>query len=122
VCRGAIVTGSAFELVSMIVSLSRATHELVVHALDPDKPRDAAIEDGDIARILSPANFGAQLLEQSDELARERVRGAVAEIVAGVLSPDTDFLREWIKRFGDNMVKREWRPDSPLHDAPARLQ
>ena len=33
----------------------------------------------------------------------------VREITEGNLSPDTDYLRSWIERYGDNMVKKEWR-------------
>lgn len=31
------------------------------------------------------------------------------EIHRGVMNPDTDYRRMWSQRFGDNMVKEEWR-------------
>lgn len=84
-----------------------ATHELLVQALDPDGDRDRLLEEstGWHCKTLEPANFAAQLVEISDDLARERVRKAVEMICAGDLSPDTDYRAQWVALFGDNMMK-----------------
>jgi len=81
------------------------THELLVWALNPDHPRLPTIDGSARFYRLEPRNFGAQIIEPSDEAARARVRSAVEEICSGTLSPDTDFIREWVRRFGDNMLK-----------------
>ena len=47
----------------------------------------------------------AQLVEVEDRFAEERVRRAVEEIVAGKLSPDTDFQWQWVARFGNSMME-----------------
>ncbi len=59
---------------------------------------------------MSPGNFASQFVEISDELARERVKAAVQKVCDGQLSPDTDFTSQWIKLFGDCMMKD--RPNS----------
>lgn len=87
--------------------LPLATHELILHALDPAGDRDGLVADGpgSRCRILTPANFGAQIVEVTDALARDRIRHVVELICAGTLSPDTDFTSAWIALFGDNMLK-----------------
>lgn len=86
-----------------------ATHELIIFALDPAKPRAPTVEGRDGAYRLEPANFAAQLLETSDEAARTRVEGAIDLIIAGELNPDTDAMRQWVALFGNHMIKPEWR-------------
>jgi hypothetical protein len=86
-----------------------ATHELIIFALDPSKPRAATVDGRDGAYRLEPANFAAQLVEPSDEAARTRVEGAIDLIIAGELNPDTDAMRQWTALFGDAMIKPEWR-------------
>lgn len=90
--------------------LSDATHEVIVHALNPERDLNPLIDDG-IRRgeFLLPANFAAQFIEISDDLARERIERTVKEICDGALSPDTDCIGQWIARFGDNMIKRAFR-------------
>jgi hypothetical protein len=96
----------------IIFHLEGATHELWLYALNADKAREPAIagdKDGVLGLCLSPKNFGAQIKEASDEAALSRIEDAVRLICKGELSPDTDFLRQWIRLFGDNMVKPEFR-------------
>lgn len=48
----------------------------------------------------------AQLIHSTDAEAMERVeRDAVQAILAGIISPDTDFLSAWVERFGGSMVR-----------------
>lgn len=92
-----------------------ATHEILVFALNPDCNREKLIEcpilDG---ALLLPANFAGQFIEVSDDLARERIKKTVQQICDGVLSPDTDWTREWVKRFGDYMLKDRVPPITPV--------
>ena len=83
-----------------VIYLPGATHELILFALDPDKPRDLA----DFPAHLHPPNFAAQFVAEDDEAAALLVAAAVDEIVEGKLSPATDFRRQWVERFGDNML------------------
>ena len=87
-----------------------ATHELLVHVIDPDKSRRELLATGIIkGHWLDPANFGAQFVEITDDLARERVRKTVQMICDGNLSPDSDFMRDWVKLYNNSMIKREFR-------------
>lgn len=94
-----------------VMHLPMATHELVLWAMDPDAPRNEIVigQQRPGEYWLSPKQFGAQICEITDELAQERVQKSVQEIIDGKLSPDTDAQRDWIKRYGDNMIKPEWR-------------
>jgi hypothetical protein len=85
-----------------------ATHELVLYALQPDGDRDRVLVDGlgSWCKCMSPVNFCAQIVEVTDDLARQRIREAVELICQGSLSPDTDYLGQWCVMFGDGMVKR----------------
>lgn len=76
-----------------------ATHELVLLALNPEH------RAGKLS-TLYPANFAAQLIEDSDDKAQEICEHAVREICQGILSPDTDFRSMWIDRFGGSMVRK----------------
>jgi hypothetical protein len=91
------------------VYVPHATHEFVLHALDPAGDRDRLLSEGvgSWCPCLTPANFAAQFIEATDDLARERIRDAVERICAGSLSPDTDFTRQWVRLFGSGML-REW--------------
>lgn len=86
------------------IHLEGATHEMVLFAIDPEKARQPQIETG-LVHYLLPGNFAAQFIEPDDDAAIERIRKTVQLICDGNLSPDTDFLYEWKKRFGDNMVR-----------------
>lgn len=93
-----------------MIYLRGATHEMVLMALNPDFPLEPLIagEKGAL-HFLTPANFAAQLIADSDAAAAERIRlEAVQPIVQGVLSPDTDFRAAWIARFGDNMMRKDF--------------
>ena len=81
-----------------------ATHELGVWALDPKFSRQQFLQDG-VPHMLTPGNFAGQFMEPNDAEAFKRVEKSVHEICAGELSPDTDFLRQWVKRYGAHMVK-----------------
>ena len=59
--------------------------------------------------LMSPSNFAAQIIAENDAAAIERVEKSVREICHGTLSADTDFLSLWIERWGDNMIKPEYR-------------
>lgn len=83
------------------------THEVHLCALNPEHPRQPVMEGQEPWRWLEPINFAAQITEPDDAAARARVRRAVEEICGGVLNPDTDYLHQWVQRFGGNMVKRE---------------
>jgi hypothetical protein len=96
--------------------LDGATHELWVLALDPNKDRNKILIGRERNYWLQPINFAAQFIEASDELALTRVRAAVQEICNGVLCPDTDFIRQWVQRFGDNMLKDRANPRPPRRE------
>lgn len=85
--------------------LEGATHEMWVAALDPGVK---AAEHGEllVPRYLTPMNFGAQMIYPSDQVAAQHIEGAVRDVLERRLNPDTDFRRQWIARFGDNMIKR----------------
>lgn len=95
-----------------VIRMQGATHELFLYALNPDQHR--ALNDR--PAMLSPLNFGAQFIADSDEAARQRIEETVRDIIEGRLNPDTDARRQWIARFGDNSIKPEWR-DMPAGDA-----
>lgn len=87
-----------------MIFLPHATHEVMVYALNPGI--DPALDDG--PRLLLPANFHGQFIEPSDADAAARVQATVQEIVDGRLSPDTDFQREWVRRYSDsNLMLQE---------------
>lgn len=93
--------------------LPNATHEMWVQALNPDFPREPAINEGAPWHYLVPNNFAAQFIEPDDAAAMSRVERDVQRICAGMLSPDTDFTRDWIGLYGDNMIRPEFRPSAP---------
>ena len=87
------------------IYLEGATHEVVLFALQPDKSREPFAQGEDTAQLLQPANFIAQWIAKDDDEARDKVFECVNDIVAGKLSPDTDFRSEWIVRFSDSNVR-----------------
>lgn len=95
------------------IMLPGATHEMWLHALDTSTKRTAVIAQGHPPRPLQPMNFGAQIIAETDEAAAARIEDAVRRICAGTLSPDTDFIRQWIALFGGNMVIGE--PDCAIN-------
>jgi hypothetical protein len=83
-----------------------ATHEFWLAALDPRLNREKVIESGSIP-FLRPVNFASQIIAPSDAEAYGVVyRDIVKAICDGLISPDTDYLRTWIERFGDWMIKK----------------
>lgn len=90
--------------------LHGATHEMWIHALDPDGNRQALINgrpSGEVCPMLTPINFAAQFIEPGDYQAIVRCEKAIQQICDGLLSPDTDQQRSWIHLFGNNMVVRK---------------
>jgi hypothetical protein len=88
-----------------IIYLDGATHELCIEALDPEKPRQPSIDGGEVW-ALSPPNFAGQIICGSDVAAFARAENAVFMILERHLSPDTDYIYEWIRLFGDSMIKK----------------
>jgi hypothetical protein len=87
-----------------------ASHEMWLHALHPEGDRNALVAYGLPAtfgapHVLVPLNFTAQIVELSDRDAIVRIERALQEICNGELSPDTDHLSQWVKRFGNNMMR-----------------
>jgi hypothetical protein len=95
----------------IVVKRPGATHEFFVAALDPGAPREPFVRGEASPAVLRPLNFVAQLVEESDEAARERVRGAVMKICAGTLSPDVDFQSQWVAMFGGYMLQGRRAPE-----------
>lgn len=91
--------------------LADATHEVLIWAMSPEANRREIILNGLhwIEGALHPPNFGGQFIEVEDHLAITRVTNAIQEICDGKLNPDTDYLRQWIKRFGHHMIKERYR-------------
>lgn len=87
-----------------VILLPNATHELFVIALNPNFPTTV---NEDFC-FLEPINFSAQFIAENDEVASGRIEESVKEILAGVLSPDTDFMSMWVARYGDSNLKREY--------------
>lgn len=84
-----------------------ASHEFWVYALDPSRPRQPAIVGAEMPAFLTPCNFATQRKHGSDTEALAEIERAVKDIVDGRLSPDTDFLAEWSRRYGNFMIKGE---------------
>jgi hypothetical protein len=88
------------------IYLADATHEIDIFALDPDKPRQSLME-GTVpfgTACMQPANFGAQFIA-TDEDAAKKVRGNVEQILAGQLSPDSDYANVWGEIYNFSMFK-----------------
>lgn len=92
-----------------IIHLPGATHEVICNVLSPDRAPD--LEDP-MSTALRPTNVAGQWIVSTrpnpgdqDKAAAAKIRGCVDEILAGVLSPDTDFRHEWIKRFSASNVR-----------------
>ncbi len=90
------------------IYLAGATHELILHAIDPEW----RLTTNKRPPILLPANFAAQFIAANDEAAVDKVGMVVVEILAGHLNPDTDATSQWVERFGDNMLRKGMPGDS----------
>ena len=85
------------------ISLSGATHEVFVYALDPGREPNLL---SPASTRLEPANFAGQWIAASDIEAEEKIEACVREIICGgTLSPDTDFTRSWVQRFSDSNLQ-----------------
>jgi hypothetical protein len=84
-----------------VIHLEGATHEIFVIALDPDVEMEI---DGAPA-MLTPINFAGQFIATNEE-AYSRTEQAVRDVIDGRLSPDTDFMSQWIARFSDSNVRK----------------
>ena len=95
------VLGSTHET---LFYLNGATHEVTLMAVDPEW-EPTSLTSNPLAHCLMPMNYAGQFIEPTDQSAEARVRAAVQDVVDGVLSPDTDYLKEWCDRFGTSMLK-----------------
>lgn len=87
------------------INVAGATHEFQLYALNPEHPRAPAIRGKAFPRLLTPGQFAAQFIADSDAAAAERIRLEVVQAVLnGELSPDTDDRRAWVARWGGAMV------------------
>lgn len=94
--------------------LPGATHEIVLQALNPDQPRQPAI-DKNVWHYLTPTNFCSQMIYKDDAEAIAQCDAAAKAICEGRLSPDTDYIRYWVALFGDNMLKDRRRGLHTIH-------
>jgi hypothetical protein len=91
-----------------LVYLPGATHEIVLHVLNPDCDRNMLLATGRAPMaLLTPPNFAGQFIEPSDDCAKSRVMASVQLICEGVLNPDTDARQSWIALYGDSMMRRK---------------
>lgn len=95
------------------VLIDNMTHEIGVMALTPHPGRELVVTgEGQLGRdpvkctMLSPANFAAQFIAVDDAAAIERARADVQAICDGVLSPDSDFLHQWVERYSANCCRK----------------
>lgn len=88
-----------------------ATHELWLHALNPEAKREGLIlgRASYSQYCMNQLNFGGQFVEVEDQLADERVRSAVQEVIDGKLSADAGDMSAWGRRFGKHMILKEYR-------------
>lgn len=92
------------QLKAPMIYLRGATHEFCIEALDPEHYPPSVDEMP--SRTLSPMNFASQLICTGDRAAVTTIEYlAITDIVVGKLNPDTDGIRGWIDRFGDNLFK-----------------
>ena len=89
------------------VYLDGATHELAIASLRPKCNRNLLV-DGDFSEkpVVFPLNFSAQFIADSDEIAAARVWESVLAITRQDISPDRDFMEDWIIRYNSSMVIR----------------
>lgn len=88
------------------IYLPGATHEIWVQAANPEMGSAEELAKMAPQCALTPPNFAAQFIAESDERAAALIREVVEDVLHQRLNPDTDARRQWIARFGDNMMKR----------------
>lgn len=98
------------------INAKDATHEVMLLAMDPDKPRAQIIEPGYPIHYLTPFNFAGQFQAPSDGAVERLAEFTVREITTGALNPDTDYRSQWRQRFGDSSYLRG--PDVKAPDNP----
>jgi hypothetical protein len=101
----AIHLRGAPDLPAPVIHLPGASHECAVIALNPEYTPTL----DRFPRYLRPLNFTGQWVAESDEAAAVKIEACVDEILSGVLSPDTDYMRKWIERFSDSNIKAPWK-------------
>ncbi len=79
-----------------------ASHEIVLHALNPDVAPSLVRP---ASTILAPANFAAQWVAGGDIDADGKIEQCVERILDRTLSPDTDAISQWIQLFNGAMLK-----------------
>lgn len=94
-----LTTKHADGTVPMIVRPGM-THEMMVWAIDPDKPV-TTWEGRPDGCLLTPPNHGYQFKAESDEAATARIAGYIDAIDKQQLSPDTDWRGVWNEMFQD---------------------
>lgn len=72
-----------------------ATHELTILALDPEHPVEPETDLAEPIHYLQGPNIIGQFTAESDESAAAYVEMLARKVIAGELSPDTDFRRSW---------------------------
>ena len=107
---GAIHLRPSLRLPQPKILLPGATHEVIVYALTPDVVPN--VVDTSKLEKLRPVNFAGQWRVTArpnpvdlDRAAAEKIKFHVGEILAGVLSPDTDFRRQWVERFSNSNIR-----------------
>lgn len=82
------------------ILLPGATHEVMLSTIDPRRriPLNAP------APMLTPANFHGQFIRSSDAEAIAYIDETAQMVVDGQLSPDTDYLQWWIRRFSASNI------------------
>lgn len=88
-----------------VLYLPGATHEVWVYALNPEIARDSVLR-GETLPFLLPINYAGQFVCKNDAEAARRVEEAMRGVLAGAVSPDTDYIGQWISLFGDSMIRR----------------
>jgi hypothetical protein len=86
------------------IYLEGATHEMWIAAIDPDKSRQEMLDTGMIP-ALRPLNFACQFIFDNDHTASLSLLQDVRDVIDGVISPDTDFVRMWVARHNGSMIK-----------------
>lgn len=89
------------------------THEFLLYACNPEMPLQKL---GDLKPrgLLTPANLAYQFKAGSDDEALGRISFLLNLIIAGQLSPDTDYReRTWDPHFAEDGVSLHHR--SPIH-------
>lgn len=88
-------------IASAVHMLPGSTHIVFVLALNPSFSPTLDTMN----HYLTPTNFAGEFIAENDITACEKIEESVMEILNGKPSPDTDFIREWVKRYSDSNLK-----------------